>query len=370
MSTSSLSRSWDPLDLLQLRAMPRMTSRLFIEALESASGFDAYLEGPVFHQTFRRHQEVLFERTDRNRLRDEALKQLERCQRARVSLVSILDERYPDLLRRIPYPPNLLFVRGTLRHHESLSLSIVGTRQCTQYGHAVTERFARDCSEAGLIITSGLAAGIDSIAHKVTVDRGGVTYAVIACGIDVIAPSYAAHLARSISEGQGAVISEYPCGVRALPPYFPQRNRIISGISKALLVVESGRRGGSLITARFAMDQARDVYAIPGMITAERSMGTNLLIAESAAAAALTPQQILLDYGLRTEATETAVEFGSSAEERVFAAVSHEPVHIDALAERFDLPAADVLVILLTLEFKGYVRQLPGRMFVREMLPR
>ena len=360
---------WSDIDLLQLRALPRLTTRTFMEALRGSSCFEEYFSGPDYHRTVHRQQEALFERIDTQRLRDEAERQLERCRRSDVSLVTITHAAYPSLLRQIPYPPTILFVRGALQHPDALSLSIVGTRQCTQYGQAVTEQFAKDCSTAGLIITSGLAAGIDSIAHKAVVESRGITYAVIACGIDTIAPSYAAHLARSISESGGAVISEYPCGVRALPPYFPQRNRIISGISKALLVVESGRRGGSLITAQFAVDQARDVYAVPGMITAERSMGTNALIATSTAAAALSPQQILRDYGIETTSpTSAPLEFGSAMEEQIFSCITHEPVHIDALAERFSASSADVLVCLLTLEFKGYLRQLPGRMFVRSMM--
>lgn len=368
--TSTNSTQWSDVDILQLRALPRITSQHFVQALESASCFDEYTAGPLFHAVYHKKQEVLFEKLELRKLREDSCVQFERCLRARVGIVSIAHPTYPVLLRQIPYPPIVLFVRGDLCTSDALSLSIVGTRQCTQYGQLVTERFARECSQSGLIITSGLAAGIDSIAHKATVDAGGVTYAVIACGIDTIAPSYAARLAQSISESGGAVLSEYACGVRALPPYFPQRNRIISGISKSLLVVESGRRGGSLITAQFAVDQSRDVFAIPGQITAERSMGTNALIANSIAAAALSPQQILEDYGIQTgiqmmETSTRKLEFSSALEESIYSCIHYEPLHIDSIAERFAISTPEILVSLLTLEFKGYVRQLPGRMFLR-----
>ncbi|MFN5867181.1 MAG: DNA-processing protein DprA [Candidatus Kapaibacterium sp.] len=360
--------SWSDKDLLILRSLPRMTTKRFRFALEHTSCLEHFLSIDAEQPSATLRMELGSEMFNIARVAEEADRILERCARSQVAIVSICNDQYPRLLRQIPYPPNLLFVRGMLQHPDALSLSIVGTRQCTQYGQAVTEEFARECGRAGLIITSGLAAGIDSIAHKAAVESGAVTYAVIACGIDMIGPSYAARLALAISDNGGAIISEYPCGVRALPAYFPQRNRIISGISRALLVVESGKRGGSLITAQFAMDQSREVYAVPGMISAERSMGTNALIANNTAIAALSPSQILLDYGIDSAAVaQPAPEFGSELEQRVFENIDHRSVHLDDVAEQLAASSSDVLVCALTLEFKGYVRQLPGRMFVRMM---
>jgi DNA processing protein len=184
--------------------------------------------------------------------------------------------------------------------------------------------------------------------------------------LDRIQPVSAARLAEQILEHGGAVLSEYPPGTRALPAYFPQRNRIISGLARAVLVVESGIPGGALLTAHFAFDQGRDVYAIPGNITSEKSAGTNMLIRRQIATPALSPEDFLADLGLTTLAPAApAPTFHCPAEERLYALLGSEPLHIDVLSDRAGLPVHEALAHLLELEFRGLVRQLPGKYFIR-----
>jgi DNA processing protein len=271
------------------------------------------------------------------------------------------------LLKQIFYPPTLLYVRGTLSPTESHSIGIVGTRHCTDYGRMAAEQYATRFAEAGITVVSGLAMGIDTFAHKASLKAGGTTYAVIASGIDKISPQYAASLAREISSGRGAILSEYPCGVAAQPAYFPRRNRIITGLSEAILVVESGEKGGSLITARFALDENRELFAIPGRIYSERSKGANLLIQRSEARLTLTPDDMLAALGIEIatkEGAEAASEL-DALERSIYNALSGDPIHIETLAERTGAPVQDLLFVLLQLEFKGFVRQLAGKQFMR-----
>ncbi|MCS6966332.1 MAG: DNA-processing protein DprA [Candidatus Kapabacteria bacterium] len=293
---------------------------------------------------------------------------LQHCERLRIRLLSLPDPEYPPLLRHIPYPPLILYLWGNLQPDSVPVLSIVGTRQCTLYGKLCAERFSEACVRAGAVVCSGLARGIDTIVHETALRAGGTTYAIVASGLDRIQPSIAARLARRIVEQGGAILSEYPPGTKALPAYFPQRNRIISGIARAVLVVESGIPGGALITAQFAFDQGRDVYAVPGNITSEKSMGTNMLIRRNIATPALSPEEFLADTGLATLApTPSTPGFSSAAEERLYHLLGGEPIHVDALAEQARLPVHEALAHLLELEFRGLVRQLPGKYFVRSL---
>lgn len=302
-------------------------------------------------------------------LRQRAGEQQQQCNRAGVEIVTIWHDTYPALLKDIFYPPPVLYVRGTLREPEAVAVGIVGTRKCTSYGKLTTERFAEQFSRNGLIVVSGLAFGIDTAAHKATLAAGGATYAVIASGIDTISPHLSAQLAEDISDAGGAVISEYPCGTKALPAYFPQRNRIISGIAQATVVVESRERGGALITAQFATDQQRLLFAIPGNITSEHSRGTNLLLQKAWAVPALSPDDVLLALGMKhcsSDRPQHVLPVAlSQLEQTVYNYLSYEPLHIDRLTEQCGTPGHELLVTLLELEFKGAVRQLPGKQFIK-----
>jgi DNA processing protein len=353
---------WSAEEVLTLSLLPKLSAQLLRRLLQEYPDF-ATLERTAGTGLAQLH---LFEDSALRSARSRAQEILERCHALGIAVVPLPDPSYPPLLRHIPYPPVVLYIRGQLQPETVPVISIVGTRRCTPYGKLCAERFTEACVHAGAVVCSGLAHGIDSIAHQAALRAGGITYAVIACGIDRIQPYTAARLAERIADAGGAVLSEYPPGTRALPAYFPQRNRIISGVARAVLVVESGIPGGALITAQFAFDQGREVYAIPGNITAPKSAGTNMLIRRQVATPALSPEEFLADLGLYTAPrAASAPAFASPTEELLYGLLSDEPLHIDQLAERAQLPVQEVLAALLELEFRGLVQQLPGKHFVR-----
>ncbi len=291
------------------------------------------------------------------------------CNRHMIAIVTWWDNEYPQLLKEIYYPPTLLYVQGQLQVNDAIGIGMVGTRHCTQYGKLTAERFAQFFAQQGLVVVSGLAYGIDAVSHKAVVKSKGITYAVIASGIDCISPSTAQTLAQEIVAHGGAIISEYPCGTRAIPAYFPQRNRIISGIAQATVVVESDVKGGSLITAQFALDQNRELFAVPGNISSDKSRGTNMLIKRGSAGLVMSPEDVLEGMGITTQhvlTSKTPTVLLTEHEQHIMAYINDEPIHIDLLASRLALPIHEVLVALMGLEFKGAVRQLPGKSFIRQ----
>jgi len=298
-----------------------------------------------------------------------AKQQIDICETQKINIVTIWDEKYPHLLKTIPSAPTVIYVYGELQKSDAVSISVVGTRKCTTYGKLATEMFVSEFIKNDIVVTSGLAYGVDSVVHQTAIKQGGKTYSVIASGLDKILPQTAKKLADEIVESGGAIISEYKCGTVALPAYFPQRNRIISGISKATLVVESAIKGGSLITARFALDQGREVFAVPGSIMSERSLGCNALIHSNTAAVALSPQKMLQDLGLLElnfdSNKKVENKFESKEEELIYNCLSSEPLHIDSLPHQTNLDISEILVKLLEMEFNGLVRQLPGKYYVR-----
>ncbi|MFN8358923.1 MAG: DNA-processing protein DprA [Candidatus Kapaibacterium sp.] len=358
--------AWDQDDILALSYVRGLTATTLIALVTKFGSIEELFSNPPNTQTGKRLlQDDLFATSGIAALKGEAARQRELCERHHVTIIDYWDRRYPDILRQISYPPALLYVRGRLEN-DTDSIGIVGTRKFTVYGKLTTERFADAIVSHNCIVTSGLASGIDTIAHKAALKAGGKTYAVIASGIDCISPMIAAKLARDISN-HGAVISEYRCGTKALPPYFPQRNRIISGLSKAVVVTESGMKGGSLITAQFAVDQSRELFAVPGNITSEKSDGTNMLIRKNMAIAAVSPEDMFAELGYISPGKKQthAPMFTHDIEKRVYEALSYEPLHIDELSERTKLSAQDVMVNVLMLEFKSLVRQLAGKHFIK-----
>lgn len=284
-------------------------------------------------------------------------------------IVSFWDEDYPKLLKEIHYPPLIIFVKGNLSSN-SFSISMVGTRKNTTYGKLVAENFAQCFAKNGLIVTSGLAYGIDTISHLASIEAKGITYGILACGLDCVTSSITRSLIEKIIENNGAVITEYKFGVKALPSYFPQRNRIISGISIATVVVESDIKGGALITARFAFDQNREVFAIPGNINSPKSRGSNYLIKNNIAKIATSPEEVLFELGILKEKLAFEDDLnGFSSEDpveiKIYEAIANEPKHVDVISEQINVDISDLLYHLLNLEFKGFVRQLPGKYYMR-----
>lgn len=360
---------WGIDEILTLSLSKVINSRQLFNYIENYDSFDRFRKVWASRAQSRLNSQQSFFTNELDMLSEEADKQLELCLKQGVEIVSIWDDRYPKYLKEIDLPPVLLFVKGELQKSDSLCLSIVGTRRCSNYGRLNAERFSQYFSQKGIVVVSGLAQGVDTYSHMATVEAGGVTYAVIASGIDMISPSYSQKNAEKIVEAGGVIISEYMCGTIARPGYFPQRNRIISGLSRATIVVESKERGGSLITARFSFDQGRDVFAIPGNINSDRSRGTNNLIKQQMAHLAASPEEVLEELGiiedtLFDEAPKVNVKLDGD-EKSIMDEIDFEPTHIDELASKCNIEITQLLVKLLNLEFKGVVRQLPGKYFIK-----
>ncbi|MFC1909621.1 DNA-processing protein DprA [Chloroflexota bacterium] len=284
--------------------------------------------------------------------------ELEKMDRAGVRAISNHDPSYPSRLKEIyDYPP-LLYIRGSLLPEDEWSLAIVGTRRATAYGKQITEEIVMDLSQSKITVTSGLAKGIDTIAHQSALTAGGRTIAVFACGLDIVYPSENARLAQSIVE-QGALISEYPLGTKPKPEYFPRRNRIMSGLSLGVLVIEAGDSSGALITANMALEHNREVFAIPGSILSPASRGTNHLIQEGAKLIR-DYTDILQELNLMTVARQIEMKEiipSSDTESLLLRQLSAEPTHIDEISRNSKLAAATVSSTLAMMELKGLVKQ-------------
>jgi DNA processing protein len=307
------------------------------------------------------------------RLRDPALAQevgheLRRLSALGGSALTLADSAYPPLLRQIPDPPPALFVRGNLPPPGVMAVAVVGAREATSYGRMVAEGLAGDLARAGLAVVSGFARGIDAAAHRGALEGGGITVGVLGCGLDVTYPAGSGGLAERVVR-RGALLSEFPLGTRPLPVNFPRRNRIISGLCRGVVVVEAAERSGALVTARCALEQDREVFAVPGPVTAGTSVGTNRLIK---AGAKLTEdwadvlEELIPGWVRPAAAAPVTLPEGLPEEARlIWGVLASEPAHIDALATRTALPAGRVAAGLLALEMAGFARQLPGQTYIR-----
>ncbi|MGI5816947.1 MAG: DNA-processing protein DprA [Armatimonadota bacterium] len=284
----------------------------------------------------------------------------------------ILDERYPPLLREIDDPPPLLFVRGGFSDRDDLAVALVGTRKRSPYGEMVAEQLSRDLVRRGFTVVSGLAMGIDADAHEATLEAGGRTIAVTACGIDVNYPAANADLRERIAQS-GAVISELAPGTPPTRDRFPQRNRILSGLALGTVVIEAPGRSGALITARLAGETGRGVFAVPGNVTSPVSRGCHELLRDGAVLVE-TAEDIVEGLGIMLEAVperEPEAERARKLAElptdqrEVLGALSHQPRNIDDVAGECGLPVPQVSAALMLLEVKGLVKRFPGNQFVR-----
>lgn len=301
---------------------------------------------------------------------DEVQLQLSRLEKSDAKIVTFWDNDYPENLKKIYDPPVMLFVRGSLSSVDKYSVAIVGTRTPTIYGKHVTEKFTAELAQRGIVIISGLARGIDTIAHATAVRSGGKTIAVLGSGVDIIYPSENRRLSEQILVS-GAIVSEYYMGSKPDAVNFPRRNRIISGISIGTILIETDENGGAMITAGTALDQNREVFALPGNIFEKKSRGTNKLIKEGRAKLVQDISDVLdeLSYKLRPILKEKPKELPrvqlSIFEQRIFDFLTDDPLHIDVLAEKCAMATSDLLVHLLSLELKGVVKQLPGKYFTK-----
>ncbi len=285
--------------------------------------------------------------------------ELEKLDRYGVKVLTYHDPDYPSRLKEIYDHPPVLYLRGSLLPEDEWCLSVVGTRRATVYGRQVTEEIVTDLARNKITIVSGLAKGIDTVAHHSALEAGGRTLAIFGCGLDIVYPSENAELARRIMQ-QGAIISEYPLGTKPKPEHFPRRNRIMSGLSLGVLVIEAGDTSGAMITAHLALEQNREVFAIPGSILSPASQGTNHLIQEGAKL--VTDYTDILEELNLTVVAQQAEMKGlippSDTESLLMKQLGAEPTHIDEVCRSSGLPVATVSSTLAMMELKGMVKQM------------
>jgi DNA processing protein len=282
-----------------------------------------------------------------------------------VKALSPDDPLFPPRLREVYDCPIMIYVRGTLIREDECAVAVVGTRHPSVYGRQAAEEITKELARNKVTIVSGLAAGIDAVAHRATLDAGGRTIAVCGCGLDMVYPSNHATLARQVME-HGALVSEFPLGTRPKAEHFPQRNRIISGMSLGVLVVEAGEESGALLTANRALEQNRDVFAIPGSIFSPLSVGTNYLI-QQGAKLIRNCEDILEELNLnmvphQLEMRELVAP--TDTEAQVLMHLTKEATHIDALCRISGLPTPTVTSTLAMLELKGLARQVGGMNYI------
>ncbi len=295
-------------------------------------------------------------------------KELKSLDKLGARIITVWDEDFPTLLKKIYDPPLVLYVMGEFDEKDKYSIGVVGTRMPTNYGKIQTEKIVNDLVEQNITIVSGLARGIDSIAHSSALKNNGRTIAIIGSGLDVIYPAENKKLFNEIKE-KGVIISEFNLGTIPNAENFPKRNRIISGLTLGTLVIETAITGGAMQTARLALDQNREVFAIPGNLGIKQSEGTNMLIQRGEAELIKSAEDILTELELKLKPVlgknipkkQTDLTI---FEEKIYNCLLTEPLQIDKIAEMTNQSTSDCLVNLLSLEFKGMVKQLPGKMFM------
>lgn len=292
--------------------------------------------------------------------------ELDRMRRAGVRAIPLDSAEYPRLLRHVTSAPPLLFARGRMLPEDDVAVAIVGTRRATRYGTDMATRLAQDLAAAGVTVVSGLAYGIDTSAHRAALEAGGRTIAVLGSGPDTVYPAQNRTLAQRIV-GSGAMVSEYPVGTKPDARNFPARNRIISGMSRGIIVVEAPSSSGALLTASFAADQGRDVFAVPGQATAASSAGCHELI-RNGATLVTDADQVLeqLDLASARQHTQVRLTLPETPGERIlYAVIGTEPLHVDDICHASGLPIHEVSGNLLAMELKGLVRQMAPQRYVR-----
>jgi len=299
---------------------------------------------------------------------EEAEKQSLRVGKDGIRFITLKSEEYPTGLKNIYDPPPYLFVKGEIKKEDSRALAIVGTRLPSPYGRLIAEKITCELAEKGVTIVSGFARGVDSISHHFALESKGRTVAVFGSGLDVVYPPENKNLGERI-EKSGALISEFLLGTEPEGTNFPKRNRLISGLSLGVIIIEAGIKSGALLTAQLALEQGREVFAVPGNISSKGSQGTNWLI-KNGATLVTRVEDILeeLKNVFSDETGENNRDSGfslSEQEQRVYQLLSTEPAHIDLIARESQLSTPRALSLLLNLELKGAVKQLSGKNFIR-----
>ena len=294
-------------------------------------------------------------------------KEIELIKKHNAQVISIHSDSYPESLRNIHNPPILLYVQGSLPSFKLPHVAVVGTRLASHYGLKMSETIARDLSLSGVVIVSGGARGCDSYAHKGALDGGGLTVAVLGTGLDVVYPKENEKLYENI-KNSGALVTEFPFGTAPLPYNFPARNRIISGLSRGIVVAEAPLKSGAMMTARMGLDEGRDVFAVPGKSTSDKSSGTNKLIKDGAMLVD-SAEDILSNYNIEiiknADNKESSDKKLNSEESKIVEILSDEPIHIDKLMKLSQITIQKLSYILLDMELRGLIKQQAGKHYVK-----
>jgi DNA processing protein len=299
-----------------------------------------------------------------------AEQQLELMEKNQVQLLTFKDDTYPENLKSIYDPPPFLFIKGETGEDDKNAIAIVGCRAASPYGKQIAEKIGRELAKRGITIISGLAWGIDSIGHLAALKENGRTIAVFGSGLDVIYPSENRKLAERIIQN-GAILSEFLLGTKPEKQNFPKRNRLISGLSLGVVIIEAGAQSGALLTAGHALEQNREVFAVPGNVGAKTSEGTNKLIKQGAKLVTKV-EDILEELKMITtlqQKEKSKIEKDlsqlSEIEKDIYNLITVRPYHIDKIAQNTNVPTSQALSALLSLELKGFIKQLSGKMFAR-----
>ncbi|MBU2547472.1 MAG: DNA-processing protein DprA [Proteobacteria bacterium] len=356
---------------LALRLAPGVGPRRFAQLVGIFGTAEAVLSAPVGElarvpRLPGRIAEVLARFDWRERVESE----LDRVREWGCRLMILGDADYPGRLKEIHAPPPVLWVSGDIRPEDEAAVAIVGSRGATDYGRDTARRLAVELAEAGVTVVSGLAIGIDAAAHRGALEAGGRTFAVLGCGLDVVYPRPNVDLHHQVPRA-GALISEFPMATSPEPGHFPVRNRVIAGLSIAVVVVEAAERSGALITARLALEENRDVLAVPGRVGSIKSRGTHALLKQGARLVETgrdVIEEVAPQLAGRLGKPRTPVGAGvrmDADEERVWLVLNDEPLHIDPLCRKLGLSPSRLAPMLLSLELKGLVKQLPGTRYIR-----
>ncbi len=296
---------------------------------------------------------------------------IEELEEKEIQFYSFVHPAYPSLLKEIYSPPVGIYVKGILPDDDLDKVSVIGARRCSRYGAGLAYQTGKDLGRANVVVVSGMAKGIDTMAHKGTLDSGGLTIAVLGCGVDICYPSENRELMEVISN-KGCLISEYPPGTEPSPHHFPNRNRIISGLSKVLVVVEAGKKSGTLITVDLALESGRSVFAFPGNVTSALSEGTNSLIKQGCYPITES-NDILFELGItynederQTFSKQVASKLSLEEKEIYEQIIDKEPVLAETICRKLHKNIQEVQYILSLLEIAGYIRKIPQAGYIRE----
>jgi len=360
---------------LILKDVPGVGNHLFKRLIDKWQSPQNVLEQPVNDLlTLSGISPKIAKSIDQQHSTDKAHKEIDRAFKRGIKIICMDDPSYPPLLKQIPDPPPVLYIYGEFIPSD-ICISIVGARNATLYGETMTHTLAKELASNQITIVSGMARGIDTAAHKGAIDVNGRTIAVMGCGLEIVYPGENRDLFHAIGQKNGAVISEFPMQAKPETYHFPQRNRIISGMSMGTIVVEAGRKSGSLITARLALEQDRHVFAVPGPVNSEMTIGTHKLIKQGAklvenAKDVLEDLGPFLNYHLKqhheTKIEKPTLPKMNETEKTIWEQLTLEPQHIDILLEKLDMTLQTLSAQLLQMELAGLVKQHPGKRFSKD----